>query len=150
MKAYKIKDNRIIAIRILTGELQDGEIEGDFIRPDYVNGELIETWTQADEDAEVIRLEKLTVRELLDKFEDDGNEFYYEVRDLVKYHLSKATITETQYKLIRVTLEPALRPLKLGDWDIAQDNVNAITRPTGILSELYDKVKNGIDNYLTD
>jgi len=119
-----------------------------FQKPQWNGTEIVEGWTQADEDARVEAQEKATVKELLDKFESDGNEFYYEVRDLVKYHLSKGTINETQYKATRVTLEPALKPLKLGDWDIAQDNLNEINRPSGILGKLYDIVKNKIDEYL--
>ena len=150
MKAYRIKNDKIIGYRTIknSSELLENEIEGDFVRPNYVNGELVETWTQADQTAEDERLEMQTVADLLDKFQSDGKAFYIEVRNLTRYHQSKGTITDSQYKSIRVTLEPALRPLTLGDWDIAQDNINAINRPTGVLEVLYDKVKSKIDSYL--
>jgi len=105
-------------------------------------------FTQAEIDAYDEQQETQTVQQLLDTFETDGIEFYREVAVLVKKNYDNGTITETQYKAVRVTLEPALRPLKLGDFDIAQDNINAITRPNGILGQLYDFVKNKIDNYL--
>lgn len=67
MKAYKIKDNRIIAIRILTGELQADEIQGDFKIPIWDGVKLIETWTQAIEDAEILQA-KLILRDRLKAF----------------------------------------------------------------------------------
>ena len=106
-------------------------------------------FTQAEIDAYDEQQENQTVQQLLDQFEADGNEFYREVAVLVKKNYDNGTITQTQYKAIRVVLEPALRPLKLGDFDIAQDNINAINRPSGTLAPLYDFVKNKIDNYLS-
>ena len=119
-----------------------------FQKPTWNGSTIEEGWTQTDQDNLDEALELISVGELLDKFEFDGNAFYIEIRNLVKWHYGKGTINEAQFKAIRVTLEPALRPLKLGDWDIAQDNINAITRPNGPLGQLYDLVKNKIDNYL--
>jgi len=107
-------------------------------------------FTQAEIDAYNLEQENRPILELLQQFESDGNTFYNDVKLMVKKHHTKGTITDAQYKAIRVTLEPALRPLKLGDFDIAQDNLNAIPRPTNAkLAILYDFVKNKIDNYLS-
>ena len=108
----------------------------------------VEDFTQAEIDEYNENKETQTIRELLQQFENDGNTFYNDVKLLVKKHHTKGTITDAQFKSIRVVLEPALRPLKLGDWDIAQDNINAINRPSGTLAPLYDFVKDKIDNYL--
>ena len=122
-------------------------LEGDFADNKFV--QRVYDFTQAEKDAYDEQQETQSVQSLLDLFESDGIQFYNEVRLLVKKHYVKETITEAQFKSIRKTLEPAMRPLKLGDWDIAQDNLNAITRPTNAkLATLYDVVKTKIDTYL--
>ena len=125
---------------LTVADLNDATMEATYPIVDF---------TQEEIDAYNLELENRPIVELLQQFENDGIEFYNEVRELVKKHHLKGTITDNQFKGIRVTLEPALRPLKLGDWDIAQDNINAITRPSGTLALLYDFVKNKIDNYLS-
>ena len=137
-----------ISYKIEGGIIKGWFGQSPFTKPFYNGTVIVEGWTQADEDAKVIADEKLNVAELLAQFELDGNAFYIGIRTLVKYSFDQGTITGTQFKNIKVTLEPAIRPLRLGDWDIAQDNINAISRPTGNLGPLYDFVKNGIDTYL--
>ena len=152
MIVYKIKDNRIVGISTKDDNYQLKENEYSmsvwYRKPFFTGTTIVETWTQADQDEEDERIEKQTVSDLLNKFEEDGKKFYIKVRDLIKLHHSRGNITDEQFKNIRIVLEPALRPLVLGDWDIAQDNINAITRPSGVLSELYDFVKDKIDVYL--
>jgi len=123
--------------------LENGTIENDVFTYAII------TLTQAEIDAQLLEEENRPILDLLEKFESDGNTFYNDVKLLVKKHHTKGTITDAQFKSIRVVLEPAMRPLKLGDFDIAQDNINAITRPSGTLAPLYDFVKDKIDNYLS-
>ena len=80
--------------------------------------------------------------------ERDGEEFFNNVYVKIKRHYDNGNINDAQYKAIRTSLTPALQPLKWGDWDLAQDNINAIQRPSGNLSVLYDFLKNKIDDYI--
>jgi len=60
-------------------------------------------------------------------------------------------ITDTQRKNSSNLLYDAIEPLNHGQWEISQKRVNAITPPTNAkMLEIYNKIKNGIDNYVTN
>jgi len=60
-------------------------------------------------------------------------------------------ITNTQRKNASNLLYDAIEPLNHGQWEISQTRVNAITPPTNVkMLEIYNKIKNGIDNYITN
>ena len=105
-------------------------------------------WTQEEIDAKIEADEDAEVTDLLQMFERDGNEFYTKVRLVVQKNYKNDVITEVQYKGIKTILEPALRPLKLGDWDLAKDSIALIDRPTNVkMATLYDFVKTKVDAY---
>ena len=131
--------------------LKENEIFGadDLKKPRFIDGEIVETWTQADQDAQDEATAQQTVSELLDKFEADGQQFLKTFRAYIRRQYDLDNLTTNQFKGIRNTLTPALQPLRYGDWDIAQDNVNAITPPTNAkLLSIYNKLKDRIDAYL--
>ena len=154
MIVYKIKDNKIVEIR---REANDYVIKVDeysstvwYLKPFFTGADVVESITQQEIDDRAEQEADNLIEVNLNTREQDGNEFYIKVRNLVKKNYDLNNINQTQYKGIRVTLQPALQPLKLGDWDLAQDNINAIARPSGNLGALYDFLKNKVDQYVTD
>jgi len=145
MKAYRIKNEKLIGIRIIqsVNDLLPDEIEGDFIRPEYQNGQLIETWTQADQDAE----DEQTRSTESDQGEREGMSICKQIRDFIVTKRHKGQISGGQFKNIRITLRPVFDSLRSGDWDIAEDEINAIQRPSGDLGLVYDKIKTEIEEY---
>ena len=93
---------------------------------------------------------EIQARSVVSQRETAGNELFYKVATVVKRRYDEGNLTQNQYKNIRTQLENVIRPLKLGDWDIAQDNINAISRPSGQMGTLYDYLKNEIDTYVTN
>ena len=152
MKVYRIKDSKIIGIftKEDTYELQKYEYSGNFKKPYFNGSEIIETWTQQDEDNLTEYTKETEANDKLNKREADGLKYFRLLRNFIKRKYDDNVINETQFKTIRVNLSPALQPLKDGDFDIAQDNINAITRPSGALGVLYDRVKEDIDNYIIE
>jgi hypothetical protein len=137
----------------ITYRIEDNTLKGwrgksPFKKPEWNGSEIVEGWTQADEDARLDAEEELTVGQLLKKFEEDGIEFYERFRTLVRRRFTSGDINTVQYKAIRDNLGPVMRPLRYGDWDLAQDNINALPRPNGILGDVYDFVKNRVDSYV--
>jgi hypothetical protein len=86
----------------------------------------------------------------LNNRELDGEAFFIKVRRKIRRFYNDGNINQAQYKTIRTTLQPVLQPLRYGDWDVCQDNINAISRPNGQMGNLYDFLKNQIDQYVTD
>jgi len=154
MIVYKIKDNKIVEIR---REANDYVIKVDeysstvwYLKPFFTGADVVESITQQEIDDRAEQEADNLIEVNLNTREQDGNEFYIKVRNLAKKNYDLGNINPTQYKGIRVTLQPALQPLRWGDWDIAQDNINAISRPSGNLGVLYDFLKNKVDQYVTD
>ena len=88
--------------------------------------------------------------QLIQQRESDGNAFFYKVVTAIKRRYDEGNLTNAQYKNIRSSLKDVLLPLKFGDWDLAQDAINAINRPSGAMGVLYDFLKNKIDSYVLD
>ena len=155
MVVYTILNNGIIGIRnepigyILNPNERGSTIWYQIPFYNIATDEVEESITQAQIDERLEQQEKQTVAQLLAKFENDGKAFFHEIRILVMYHYNKGTITEVQFNTIKDILRPAIAPLLIGEWDQAKINVDALTRPSGVLGNLYDFVKNGIDTYLT-
>jgi hypothetical protein len=90
------------------------------------------------------------IAQALDIREQDGIALFKRLRNLVNRKHSDAVISNAQYKGIRNTLQPALQPLRYGDWDIAQDNIDDIAPPSGQLLALYTFIKDKIDTYVLE
>ena len=101
----------------------------------------------ADYDEQQIENQTL---QLIQQRESDGNAFFYKVVTAIKRRYDEGNLTNAQYKNIRSSLKDVLLPLKFGDWDLAQDAINAINRPSGAMGVLYDFLKNKIDSYVLD
>ena len=84
-------------------------------------------------------------------FRQDGEQAYNRIKYKIKRANTDGTITKNQYKLVRKFLSPAIYPLNFGDWDIAQDNLNALTPPTNAkLLFILNKVKQIVNDYITE
>ena len=99
----------------------------------------------ADYDDQLIENQALS---LLQQRESEGINFINKTVTAIKRRYDEGNLTQTQYKNIRTSLEPVIRFLKLGDWDLAQDTINGISRPSGQMGILYDFLKNKIDEYV--
>ena len=153
MIVYKIKDNKIVGISRQANDyvLQANEYSSDvwYLKPFWNGTAVVESITQQEIDERAEQEADRLIEQNLNTREQDGEEFYIKVRNLAKKHYNLGNINQSQYTNIRVMLQSVLQPLKLGDWDIAQDNIILITRPSGNLGALYDFVKNNIDQYIT-
>jgi hypothetical protein len=85
----------------------------------------------------------------LDIKQQDGEQFFIKVRRKVRRFYNDGNITKVQYETIRISLQPVIQPLRYGDWDIAQNVINGISRPSGQMGLLYDFLKNKIDIYVS-
>ena len=154
MIVYKIKDGKIVSIfrEDDNYQLQANEYSSNvwYLKPFFNGNAVVESITQQEIDERAEQEADNLIEQNLNTREQDGNEFYIKVRNLVKKNYDLNNINQTQYKGIRVTLQPALQPLRWGDWDIVQDNITLIARPTGNLGALYDFLKNKVDQYVTD
>ena len=74
----------------------------------------------ADYDDEQIENQTLST---LQQREIDANDFINKLVTSIKRRFDEGNLTQNQYKNIRTSLEPVVRFLKLGDWDIAQDTI---------------------------
>lgn len=99
----------------------------------------------ADYDNEQIESQTIST---LQQRESDATDFINKVVTAIKRRYDEGNLTQTQYKNIRTSLEPVIRFLKLGDWDLAQDTINSISRPNGQMGTLYDFLKDKIDEYV--
>jgi hypothetical protein len=154
MVVYTILNNGIIGIRnedinyVLQPNERSSTIWYQIPFYNIATDEVEESITQAQIDERLELEEKQTVAQLLAQFENDGKAFFHEIRVLVMYHYNKGTINQTQFNAIKDILRPAIAPLLIGEWDQAKINVDALNRPSGVLGNLYDFVKGGIDDYL--
>lgn len=137
-----------IKYRIVDDVLRGWRGTSPFKKPMWDGTSIVEGWTQADEDAEAEAIEERTVRALLDQFEADGNRFYNKVSTRIRVLFQKKRISKAQYKILRRDLQPALQHLKEGNWDLAQDAIASIKRPTGRPGAIYDFVKSEVKLYV--
>jgi len=80
-----------------------------------------------------------------------GIEGFDRAMALIQRRFDSGTITNAQRKNASNLLYDAIEPLNHGQWEISQTRVNAITPPTNAkMLEIYNKIKNGIDNYVTN
>lgn len=87
---------------------------------------------------------------LEDKYEEDGKILYKRIKHRIRRLLANGTITLAQFNTVRRFLRPAILPLTTGDWDIAKENVDALTVPTNVkLLAILNKVKELINDYIT-
>ena len=85
------------------------------------------------------------------KYEDDGQRLYRKIKNRIRRKLDNSTITLNQFNAIRRTLRPEILPLTTGDWDIAQENLNALTPPTNAkLLAILNNIKGQVDDYITN
>ena len=84
-------------------------------------------------------------------FRQDGEQAYNRIKYKIKRANTDGTITKNQYKLVRKFLSPAIYPLNFGDWDIAQDNLNALQELTNAkLLFILNKVKQIVNDYIIE
>jgi len=84
-------------------------------------------------------------------FRQDGEQAYNRIKYRIKRANTDGTITKNQYKLVRKFLSPAIYPLNFGDWDIAQDNLNALQEPTNAkLLFILNNVKQIVNDYIIE
>jgi len=153
MIVYKIKDNKIVSVSRQDDnyQLQANEYQtAVWHQKPFFNGSaVVESITQQEiderADAEIEKATTLT----LEQYKKDGADFFNKVGNFVRRKYNDGDITQAQYKGIRVSLQPALQPLADGDWDIAQDNLNAITPPVNAkMLAIYTFVKDKVDAYV--
>lgn len=102
--------------------------------------DLIEAQEKEQEDA---------IDVILETYKIDGLAYFRKTRNFIKRNADNGTITKAQLRGIKNILQPALLPLKDGNWDIAQDSINAITPPTNAkMLTLYNRVKDDVDAYV--
>ena len=121
-----------------------------FQKPTWNGSQIVEGWTQQDQDAKDEAQAEQLALDIVQNRINDGEDFFNKVATKVKRAYDNGNITQAQFKNIRTSLKDVLLPLKLGDWDLAQDNINTVTRPSGQLGALYDFIKNKIDQYVLD
>ena len=84
------------------------------------------------------------------QYEDDGKELYRRIKFRVRRLYDNGTISLSQFNTVRRFLRPAVLPLTTGDWDIAKENVDALTVPTNTkLLAILNTVKQYINDYIT-
>lgn len=88
---------------------------------------------------------------LENKYMEDGILLYRRVKFEIRRRLTNNVITLAQYNSLRRFIHPAILPLNTGDWDIANDNMIALTPPTNATTlAIFNIVKNQIQVYVTD
>lgn len=113
--------------------------------------EIIPPPTQAEIDAKIEADKENAVNQKLNLAEQDGLVYFRKIKNFVQRNYDDGVITKAQFLAIRQILQPALLPLKDGNWDIAQSSVSSITPPTNAkMLFLYNKVKTNIDNYILE
>jgi len=153
-------------LEVLPIETQQAEGFYNVIQPTVTQYQRLETLIASDFNGSewVYRVYNFTAQEIidfdnqqaeniitndLDAKERDGEKFFKELRNLVRKHYNLGNITGPQYKGIRTLLQPAIQPLRYGDWDLCQDNLNAITPPSNAkMLTLYNFIKNKVDSYI--
>jgi len=84
------------------------------------------------------------------KYEEDGKKLYQRIKFRIRRLYQNGTITLAQFNTVRRFLRPAVLPLTTGDWDIAKENVDALTVPTNAkLLAILNTVKSYINDYIT-
>ena len=147
MIVYKIKDNKIVSIsrKDDTYQLQANEYSSDtwYLKP-FWNGTAV--------------VESITQQEIDDRIEAEAeqsalNEFYKELQDgetasyeLIGY-IKRLGLADAQLLNAKKVLLPVYSALKNGMWDVALEEINLISRPSGDLGTVYDKIKTKIENY---
>ena len=154
MIVYTIKDNKIISIKNVdnTYELQANEYSSNtwYLKPFFNGSAVVESITQAEIDERTEQEAEAEAERVVIKRTTDGQRFLNQIGTKVKRAYDKGDITQVQFKNIRSSVKDVLIPLTMGDWDLAQDNINAVSRPSGQLGVLYDYIKNEIDTYVTN
>jgi len=153
MIVYKIKDNKIVGISRKDENyvVKVGEFSTDtwYEKPFFNGSAVVESITQQEIDERADAEVELAVSQSLAQYKSDGMAFLRKVGAFVRRKYNDGDITQAQYKGIRVSLQPALQPLADGDWDIAQDNLNAITPPVNAnMLAIYTFVKDKVDAYV--
>ncbi len=70
---------------------------------------------------------------------------------LIQRRFDNGVITANQAKGLAQALYPDLEPLYKGLWQLVKMNLDAVTPPTNAdLLEIFNKIKNGVDNYVTN
>lgn len=84
------------------------------------------------------------------KLENDGQQLYRKIKNRIRRKLNKGRITKNQFNNIRRVLRPAILPLRTGDWDIVQENLNAIKPPNNAkLLAILNTIKGLVNDYIT-
>ena len=125
----------------------------DLLPTDLVGTQYIQrvyTFDQDEIDAKIEADAEQSALNIVSQRTRDGEDFFNKVATKVKRSYDDGNINQSQFKNIRTSLKDVLLPLRFGDWDLAQDNINAVTRPSGQLGGLYDFLKNKIDQYVLD
>lgn len=132
--------------------LEDGEYSSltKLLKPILINGVLTEGISQAEIDAKTEEDAEQNALNVVSQRISDGEDFFNKVATKVKRAYDDGNITQAQFKNIRTSLKDVLLPLRFGDWDISQEVINGISRPSGEMGVIYDFLKNKIDQYVLD
>lgn len=129
--------------------LQVNEIIGPKVLKPFWNGtDIVESFTQADQDIIDDGLLDTTVAQLLAKFETDGQAFFKKVAVRTQRAYNDGDLNDNQLATAKTAIKIHLQPLKDGDWDVAKVNIEGVSRPGGALGVLYDFILDGLTAYL--
>ena len=145
MIVYKILNDKIIGISrqadnysLLTDERGSNTW---YLKPHYNGTEVEESITQQEiDDAAEAEAEQSVSNDLQTEL-NDGIEAAHKLKIYLKRNLSAAN-----YKASRVLLRPVWESLRMGDWDIALDEITVIDDANS--NAHTQKIKTRIENYL--
>jgi len=83
------------------------------------------------------------------KYKNDGVQGFDRAYSLIVRKVDNGTITKTQGKNLAQGLYPNLEPLYKGLWQLVKSNLANATLPNNAdLLAIFNKIKNGVDNYV--
>ena len=89
--------------------------------------------------------------QLFQKYKNDGVQGFDRAYSLIVRKIDNGTITATQGKNLAQGLYPSLEPLYKGLWQLVKSNLANETPPNNSsLLDIFNKIKNGVDNYVSN
>ena len=145
MIVYKIKDSKIISISRQDNNYQllPNEYSSNtwWLKPHFNGSEVVESITQQEIDDRAEQELEQTVTNELEKELRDGIKASMELKVFLQRNLSI-----TQFKNTRVLIRPVFEALRVGDWDIALDEITIIDNANS--TAISQKIKTRIENYI--
>jgi len=145
---YKVKDAKIISISRQSNDyiLKSNEYSSvTWYQKPFFNGNVvIESITQIEIDA---KIEYQSEQDLITQIKKELTDGIEASEKLVLY-IQQLGLKPDQLLTAKKVLLPVYKALRDGNWDIAQEEMNLINRPSGAFGVVYDTIKNRIDSYL--